>query len=652
MQEKTNTSRRDFLRGAALVGAGMLGAGALAGCQPSTGGGGSASGTGGAAAAAGGTGSRVPGYCGPGDWLGTAPEIAEADIIETIEADVVILGNGHSGVGAVFSAVDEKLSVSVVEQQPWSAFVDLEGTGENKGGWYGEDIGHVNSQFLIGRGFGPFNTGEIVAEYAKRAAGRCYPDIIKLFVQNSGTMFDRYKEIYDSYEAERKANDSDVFLMNTQVVIDGEPVADEGNFDMSNMFEYPLCNTQKCHDDVAYPTEGGGYKSWPCNAQFYGYQGNNIEYIHKYIVQYAQENGATYFFEHTGVKLTTDDAGAVTGLIAQDASGAYKHFVANKGVILSAGDFIGNPEMCWALLNEGMEWGERAGATAEDWSVTGSRNGAGHKMACWVGGMIEPSPRGWMSLGGGVSGPWGAAPLLQLDEDGCRFMNEAAIPQLVYTGLRLVSPVKCWVSDANWKKTIAASPLDHGAPNYGMDDFWIQQETQMDALVPGPEASFVIGANLAERKMMGGDVFCANTLDELAGYLGYEGDAKATFLESIAHYNEMCTSAEGDTDYGKDKAFMVPVDTPPFYGGVAGGGPMGGGSPHSASPSMVTMSGLITDKTQNVLNTEWLPIKGLYAAGNCLGGRFGMNYNTPFAGCSVGMAMTHGYTAAKFIAQA
>ena len=54
--------------------------------------------------------------------------------------------------------------------------------------------------------------------------------------------------------------------------------------------------------------------------------------------------------------------------------------------------------MCWALLNEGMEWAERSGATADSWASAGTRNGQGHKMACWAGGMIEPTPvAGWPS---------------------------------------------------------------------------------------------------------------------------------------------------------------------------------------------------------------------------------------------------------------
>lgn len=584
---------------------------------------------------------RVKGYCGPGDWLGTKPEIADSDITQTYDVDVVVLGGGHAGLMATLGAVDEGATVATVEQQPWSAFVDLDGTGANMAGWYGEDIGHVNSQFLIDRGFGPFNTGEITSEFCKRAGGRVNPDIVRAFVQNSGAMFDRYKEVYDSYADERKENDSNVHLTGTQVMIDGEAVPDEGDFDMSNMFEYPLCNTQAAWSgaEMEYPIECGGYKTWPCNAQFYGYQGNNIEFIHKYIVKYTQEHGATWYFEHTGVELVQNEAGDVTGLIATDADGKYVQFNAKKGVVLAAGDYIGDPKMCWALLNEGMEWGERSGSTADDWASAGSRSGAGHKMGVWAGGMIEPSPRGWMGLGGGASGPWGTCPLYMCNVEGKRFCNEGAIPQLGPVGLRQPAGTCAWVSDANWKKTVGSAPLDHGAPNFGMDDYMDVLEKSMNEVEVGnPEGGFVIGANLAERKMMGGTVYAADTLDELADMLGYEGDAKQNFLDSIEHYNELCNSEDGDTDYGKDKAYMVPIDTPPFYGGTSS-------LSHTSSPMMVTMSGLVTDATQNVLKTDWTPIKGLYAAGNCLGGRYGFGYSTPFAGNSVGMAMTHGWLA-------
>ena len=596
---------------------------------------------------------RVEGYCGPGDWLGEAPADPET-YTDAGTYDVVILGGGHAGIGAAFAAVDEGATVAVVEKQPWGNFVDLEGTGANMGGWYGEDIGHVNSKLLIGRGYGPFDTGAITAEFCKRAAGRVNPDIVRNFVQYSGQAFDRYEEIYDSYEEARKADDSNVYLADTAVIVpkatgdgstgdqwvDGEPAGGAGYYDMSNMFAYPMCNTQAAYgqQNATYPIECGGYKTWPCNAQFYGYQGNNIEYIHKYIVRYVQESeGCTWDFEREGIKLIQDESGKVVGLYAKDADGNWYRYNANKGVILAAGDYIGNPEMCWALLNEGMEWAERNGKTADSWTSAGSRNGQGHKMACWIGAMIEPSPRGWMGLGGGVSGPWGTAPMLMINARGKRFCNEGAIAQLGPVCLRQPAGLISYVTDANWRESLKAAPLDHGAPNFGMQDYWDKIEAGMDAAVPGESNNPVTIANLAERTQMSGSVMCANTLEELADMMGYTGAAKDNFLATIAHYNELC-HAGVDSDFGKDAAQLQPIETAPFYGGTSS-------TSHASNPMMVTMSGLVTDETQNVLDHDWNPIAGLYACGNCLGGRYGMGYSTPFAGNSVGMAFTHGYIA-------
>ena len=121
--------------------------------------------------------------------------------------------------------------------------------------------------------------------------------------------------------------------------VDGEPAGAAGHYDLSDMFKYPLCNTQAAYGQhkASYPISCGGYLTWPCNAQFYGYHGNDIEFVHKYIVRYTQEHGADWYFEHTGVVLTQNEDGDVTGLIATDADGNYVKFNAAKGVILVLG---------------------------------------------------------------------------------------------------------------------------------------------------------------------------------------------------------------------------------------------------------------------------------------------------------------------------
>jgi fumarate reductase flavoprotein subunit len=58
---------------------------------------------------------------------------------------------------------------------------------------------------------------------------------------------------------------------------------------------------------------------------------------------------------------------------------------------------------------------------------------------------------------------------------------------------------------------------------------------------------------------------------------------------------------------------------------------------------MCVVAGLDTDAEGRVLNSEFKPIKGLYAAGNNAGGRFTVVYQSPMAGISIGMAITDGY---------
>ena len=54
------------------------------------------------------------------------------------------------------------------------------------------------------------------------------------------------------------------------------------------------------------------------------------------------------------------------------------------------------------------------------------------------------------------------------------------------------------------------------------------------------------------------------------------------------------------------------------------------------------MSGVMVDENQQVVDDHGDPIPGLYATGNNSGGRFAIEYSTPIAGVSIGMAMTLG----------
>lgn len=99
-----DVSRRDLLKGGAVFGAGLavsaglMGASVLPGCAPSKAAPSEAGPTsGGTDAPTGGSGNPNAGYETGIDWLGTPPEIADADVTATFDGDIVVCGGGERG---------------------------------------------------------------------------------------------------------------------------------------------------------------------------------------------------------------------------------------------------------------------------------------------------------------------------------------------------------------------------------------------------------------------------------------------------------------------------------------------------------------------------------------------------------------------------
>lgn len=622
--------RRSFLKGTALVAGGAAAAG-LAGCAPASNAGESAalSATGTEAAGSATAGATVAGtICGE-DWLGAMPTISDDQVSETVDVDIVVLGAGHAGSQAALSASQAGAKVAVVESQPEEEYV-----------CFGDDICAYNSDWVTGEGFGNYDLGEITAEYCRRGLGRVSPAIIKLFVENSGEMFNNMVSIMpDTTDMLDRAGG--------RCIIQTAYGKDKG---------------------TDYPVEQSGYKSWATTLQTIqtvnptevipGRRLTRLTEFEHYARLEAERNDAVYYFNTTAEALAMD-GDAVVGAYAKKADGSYLKLNAAKGVLLATGDFSSNPQMVWNLLSDVSEWGARAGMQEGD-IFGGGRDGMGHKLGCWAGGAIEPHPRPTMNTSSGVPGPWGTSAFLTLNAKGQRFMNEAMAQLSGSAALRQPLGTIACVTDANYMKTVQGAGLDHGAPNWGFPQGIEAMQEAMDALVPGPEGGSVPGIGIAgvneinthnpngepygsEKTGMGSQVFMADTIEELLGYLGYEGDALQTALEEVARYNELCKAGR-DSDFGKEAELMIPVETAPFYGASQQ-------NDGSTSTGLVTLAGLITDENLNVMKADRsAPIKGLYAAGNTLGQRYGMAYATPSAGNSIGMAMTHGYMAGKIMA--
>jgi fumarate reductase flavoprotein subunit len=326
------------------------------------------------------------------------------------------------------------------------------------------------------------------------------------------------------------------------------------------------------------------------------------------------------------------EGGRVTGVIAKDTDGKYVKYNAKKGVILAAGDFGSNREMCYDLLPDIVDLFDEG----EDFKMSG-RDGSGIQMGVWAGGRLEPRPL--PAMGGNSTVPMGVLEshgALWVDESGRRYCNEGFGDPVFagFPGAPLKREIITVVFDSSVLEDLQATPPAHMS-------FWVNDKETSGQLIErmaGARAAGPEGFNAGRSKL-----YAADTLEELADYIKFKGEVKQNFLDTVKRYNEFCATGR-DEDFGKDKHLLNPVDEPPYYAQRLKAGFMIGFF-------LVTVGGLLTDEYQNILNQKKDPIPGLYATGNCCGRRFGLQYSTPIAGVSIGMAITLGREVGRIAAE-
>ncbi len=593
---------------------------------------------------------RVKGYAGPGDWLGTAPAIVPDEVVDTA---IVIVGAGHAGTQAALAATQAgEANVVVLESQAAEIF-----------DWYGEDIAAYNCDLALEHGIAEYDLGAITNEYVARAGGRCNPDIVRLFVQNSGPMMNNMiataKEVLADKErfaaldgiAGTVLENNVLGLEEVMLTYDNTPdgqlfvqtnidadkfLAGEDVYDCENLTNYPIAPGTKTWASTV--TFAGQYNAEPIQGVAANSTLRNIESA---CLAKAADLGAQIIFNAPAQVLVQDEEGNVTGVIAK-VGDKYIQYNTSKGVILAGGGYAANADMCWALLTEYMEQNERLGGSKDSfYSFMGGRDGSSIKLGCWAGGFMDSAPRGTMILGGGLSSPWGANSCLWLNAKGKRYCNEGNISSANRATSLQQAGTGVMIVDANWAKSIAGSGMEHGGPDFGRPQFLADLAEGMNSEPDENGQITILTGTIMERGYS--TMYKADTLEELLDLCGLEEEVKAEALKSIERYNEMCHNGV-DTDYGKGACALQPIETAPFFASV------GSFSQSAPTPSMVTMTGLITDENLNCMRNDNSVIKGLYAAGNSLGGRYGLGYSTPSAGNSIGMATTHGWLAGQIVA--
>lgn len=611
MEDKnTNISRRDALRlggMAAIASAGMF---AFTGCAPKSS---KADNTATAAASetvasSDGTITGRSHY----QWLGSEPDVDESKVTKSVDVDVVILGAGHSGTQCAKAAAEAGASVAVLESQ-----------SEENQFYYGEDIGTFNSQYVQNMGYGPYDEMEILEQLKRTSGYRVNSDLIKLYIENSGPMVDSFISLVQQRKPELLAN-MNIQQPSTDFWTDKTKAQDMGDF---KTYVGTFCMRKTILDEAvsgvgAYSTIGDA--EGVCRA-------------------YAIEKGAQWFFGTTAVKTIVSN-GKVTGAYGKDSDGNYIKFNAKKAVVIAMGAFQNNMEMMKEFFRESWELqakdGTDAFSTATDASATRDI-GMGHKIGCWAGGRMEAGP---MASLANVSapGPFGFAPTLYLNSLGKRFMNEADFNAIGAQVCRQPKGLFCCIYGNNYEEIIKRGGTNHGGTDFGQPTYVAQWKEDMTKVVAAGKDGYLVRhgclterANMQQTRMYG-----ANDLKTLAGYLGYEGTAVQNIVDSVAAYNQLVASGV-DTQYGKKSDFLLPIEGP-FYGSVD--------TSVGQAATAVTLGGLVTDGTFNVMGDDDKGITGLYAIGNCCGGRFALTYPGVLAGNSIGQAMTNGYTCGKIVA--
>jgi fumarate reductase flavoprotein subunit len=529
-------------------------------------------------------------------WRDRPDPVDESLIIDGGIYDVVVVGGGNSGLVCACAAAEKGASVAVIENQVEKTYIP----------GAGKDVGTVNSKYAMDLGAPRISEDDILRELARRNMIRHNPRRASYFVNNSGRVFDWVVSLADKQ-----------WLNNN-------------------------CHVLSCPPRPSVLLEVSGWRFYYGTAIFLNKNNNSgketwpeLLMLHK---KKAEARGAKWFFEHHAEICDVDASGAVTGVVAKRKDGKYIRFRAGKGVALCAGDFSANREMVVDILDQLRHEAEAQGDINLVQAGMGmglTRDGTGIKLGLWAGGHIEIGPHSTMGKGDPGAGVW----FLQLDQNGERFYDEAA-------GTTLSQPKDIFtvtIHDSNWKKVLEMMPPRHGSVDTADETSWPQTLSQLDDIKPGP-GKHTWGRDRFLRWGIQGSLYCANTIGDLLDYMDcYKGETRKKALEVITQYNRMCEKGV-DEDYGKDPRIMkaTAIKKPPFYGTVSPNVGTGMFSSTGIGPGMVATTGLDTDAEGRVLDSNFKPIKGLYAAGNNAGGRFITVYQSPLSGISIGMAMTEG----------
>jgi fumarate reductase flavoprotein subunit len=314
--------------------------------------------------------------------------------------------------------------------------------------------------------------------------------------------------------------------------------------------------------------------------------------------------------------LMRDDGGNITGLIARYQREPLR--VSAVSIVLASGGFAGNIEMLKKYAQYYHENINRIGLP---------HTGEGILMAMEAGAATEGL--GTLHMTGPTFPPSRILSGLSLEPNtiwvnkkGVRFTDEG-------TGIKSFEAVNAQIRQP---EMLSFTLFDTGIKQYLADNGFTKGMGSLYKMAKVKAASWL---NELEEQGRKGNIKISGSWEEIADWAGL--DARI-LKNTIEEYNAVCEKGY-DPVFGKDRAYLKPLRTPPFY------------AMKSRPGMLTTMGGIRINEHMEVVDSNDDPIPGLFAGGADTGGWEPDTYNINLSGSTFGIAVNSGRIAGESAAR-